>query len=324
LDQQGAPWVTWSAYDGIDYEIFASSWGRSAWQKAETITNNHEAADAEPSASLYLKSIPIISWTQSLGGKRDIFLTFKQDNAWAPPVNISRDDRRSAASVLICEDDKILLSWKDSDEKKIYLQSLPAPAVMATWHQLGHAPLELNIPPPLQPHKFTGFGDSITYGWENGPTPENGYVPRLQWLLKALFANPVVTNRGIPGEPTWDALSRITQVIAADKSQYLLLMEGTNDVSTLDYSMSTTAFNLKQIVKKCFQYGVMPLISTITPRAGHRWTPLVQERTFDLNERITQLAQESNIILANNFAAFWDYPLSIFRWSAGTYCSLAR
>lgn len=309
LDQQGFPWVVWSAYDGSDYEIYVSCWKRSGWQRAETITRNNDISDAEPSLSLYLSSLPMISWTQSSGGKRDVFLTFKQDDAWIPPINISKDEQRSASSVLISEGSKIMLSWED--DEKIYFQSLPSPAILASWQHEEKAILSLKAPPPLQENKFTGFGDSITYGWENGPTPENGYVPRLQKLLKAIFTNPEVTKRGVPGEPTWDALGRITQVIAEDKSQYLLLMEGTNDVSTASYSMDTTAFNLREMVNKCFQYGVMPLISTITPRAGHRWTTTAQERTFDLNEKITQLALDMNIILADNFTAFYDYPLSL-------------
>ncbi|HDR68638.1 MAG TPA: hypothetical protein ENN61_06250, partial [Bacteroidaceae bacterium] len=156
--------------------------------------------------------------------------------------------------------------------------------------------------------EFIAFGDSITYGWDNGDAKERGYPPRLSQLLPYSFETPRVHNRGVPAETTWEAVGRVFNVITSDLALYFLLMEGTNDVSDQTYSLDATAFNLKEMAKKCLNFGVIPLISTIIPRARGRWTPIAQQRTFSLNDKIRILASDLKIILTENFQAFYDYP----------------
>ena len=305
LHENGFPWVTWCSYDGQDYEIYTTSWNGEEWLEIEKITNNSTYSDVEPSISLYLDSIPMISWTRAGNGERDIFISFKTEDNWYPAINISHDSTRSGSPVLITDGDKIAVSWKD--EEYIYAKHLSFFELQANRHP--EMIKEVSIRSShLARNRFIGFGDSITFGSMNGPYMGKGYIPRLQELLKNIYADPLVSNRGVPGEPTWEALSRIESVISADLALYLLLMEGTNDVTKTEYSMNTTAFNLKQIVQKSLDYGVFPLISTIIPRARNRWTATAQQRTFDLNSQIKTLAQDLHILLVENFTAFYNYP----------------
>ncbi len=306
-DSEGRICIAWSAYDDVDYEIYLSTWMEEGWTEPEQMTNNNDISDVEPCLSLYQNSIPLLSWTKADKGKRDIFLTYKEKEQWGKGINISRDDQRSGSSVLLSENNSLAIFWKDP--KRAYLKTVSLFQLQPN----GSSPPkkgEASTQPAawLLDNRFIAFGDSITYGWENGPTPDNGYVPRLEALLDGLFTAPQIYNRGVPGEPTWEALSRIGNVITSDLAQYLLLMEGTNDVSIPSYSMSTTAFNLKEMIRKCFQYGVFPLISTIVPRAGHRWTESAKNRTFELNEKVEQLAMNLNIPLVDNFTVFYTYP----------------
>ena len=114
----------------------------------------------------------------------------------------------------------------------------------------------------------------------------------------------------MPGENTWEAVSRIGPVLTENLALYLLLMEGTNDVSWLDYSLSTTAFNLRQILGTALDMGVFPFISTIPPRAGSRWKQIIIDRTAELNGLIEDLAGELKVMLVDNGGAFLDFPPS--------------
>ena len=310
MDYWGNPWIAWSTYDGQDYEIYVSSWNGKEWIVPEKITENEGIADAEPSISFFQKAIPIVSWTGSLNGKRDIFFSYREETGWSPAINISRDSYRSGNSVLLSTDKAIVLQWKD--QERIHLKSLSFYKLRNLTEYPFQKTMKLKSMSHLQKNKFIGFGDSITYGWENGiPIPEEGYVPRLQDLLEDIFFEPIVTNRGVPGEPTWEAISRITSVITSDLALYLLLMEGTNDVTTLSFSMDTTIFNLREMLKQCLQYDVFPLLSTITPRAGHRWKTIIEERTRELNGKIELLSSELGILMVDSFNVFNNYPDSL-------------
>jgi len=305
LNKNGYPWVSWSSYDGEDYEIFTTSWNGNKWLEIERITNNSSLSDAEPSISLYLNSIPMISWSQAGNGKRDNFISFKTESGWYPAINISHDNKRSQSPILITEGHKIAVAWKDG--KNVYVKHLSFFELQAERHPEITEKISVKSI-HLASDRFIGFGDSITYGSMNGPFMGKGYIPRLLDLLKNNYVEPYISNRGIPGEQTWEGLSRIDSVISADLALYLLLMEGTNDITAIQYSMNTTAFNLKQMVQKSLDYGVIPLISNIIPRTRNLWKAIIRARTFDLNSKIESLAQEFNLSLVDNYNAFYNYP----------------
>ncbi|MCJ7581523.1 MAG: GDSL-type esterase/lipase family protein [Candidatus Aminicenantes bacterium] len=307
-DYNGHPQVVWSGFDGQDYEIFFSRWTGTQWTMAEKITDNTHCADTQPSLNLLFHTIPIVTWTSSKDGKRDIFLSVRIGSKWTRAVNISNDSKRNNRSKLITEQSNIAVMWEAED--KIFMKSLSYPELFVK-----NEPAERNLKIQqkessyLRKNRFIAFGDSITFGWMGGPVPDESYIPRLEVLLKTLFSNPMVLNRGIPSEATWEAVSRVTGVITTDLSLYFFLMEGTNDVSTLDYSMATTAFNLTQIINTCIDYGVFPLISTIIPRTGDRDTSRERNRTLTLNNKIKQIAVNSNVMEVDNYSAFNSYPV---------------
>lgn len=304
----GNPWVAWSAYDGEDYEIYVSFWDGSDWAKEEKISNNEESADAQPSLFFFMSSIPVIAWTHAREGSSDIFLSYKNENRWSLPLNVSQDSEKSFSPVVLSENNQVAVFWKEPKQLKLKVFSFLQLQISKKARYEKREKVIYKESSNLLKESFIAFGDSITYGWMNGDAKEKGYVPRLQDLLHETFEDPNVINRGVPGEPTWEALSRIVSVITSDLALYLFLMEGTNDASILDYSMDTTAFNLREMVNKCFQYDVFPLISTIIPRAGYRWTSSAKQRTFYLNKRIKEIAEDLGIFFIDNFMSFYSFP----------------
>jgi len=307
LDENGYPWICWSGYDGNDYEIYTSGWNGSGWQEPSKISDNQQYADAQPAAGLYLNSIPMVAWEQSGRGKKDILITYQENGRWRPGANISINNQRNNAPILVTEGEKIVLLWQAKNQ--ILVRSLSLFQLQVDFPIKKEEPMEIQSL-HLDRNKFIGFGDSITFGSQNGPSMSEGYIPRLEALLQNSFENPFISNRGIPGEPTWEGLSRIDYVLAADLALYLLLMEGTNDVSITDYSLDTTIYNLEQIILKAAQYGVFPLLSTVIPRARSRWTDTARLRTLELNEKIAQLAQDRDVTLVDNFYEFYNFPES--------------
>jgi lysophospholipase L1-like esterase len=248
----------------------------------------------------------MITWTRAQDGKKDIYLSYKEKNRWGPEINLSHGKTRCDSPVLLSEGDRIAVFWKEQDEKLV-LKSYSFYQLQKNRELKKKKTRIHSSSSHLNNNKFTCIGDSITFGSTAGPYQGNGYPPRLKVLLTGIFNSPCVSNKGLPGEATWEAVSRITSVITADLALFLLLMEGTNDVSDLNYSTNSILFNLKQMVAKSVEFGMYPLISTIIPRARNRWTTSAQVRTWDLNDRIRQLALDYPVHLIDNYDAFDTY-----------------
>lgn len=310
LDHKNNPLLVWAAYDGEDYEIYATSWDGNQWLPEEKITDNKILADAQPNLSLFLNSIPIVAWTQVSGEEKNIFLKYKDEKGWSHPFKVSMGKKRAHHPVIISEEDKIAILWQADDS--IFLKLLSFPQLQEGTKTEEKSKKASRFYIPLLRQKFIAFGDSITYGWMYyKPALDEGYVPRLEVLLKEIFNEPCILNLGVPGEPTWDAVGRAAAAVSSDLALYFLLMEGTNDVMAVEYSMSSSAFNLRQIIKKCLEYGRFPLISTIIPRSGgnwNRWNGFFRKRIFRLNNRIRQISQRFGLILVDNFDTFFSHP----------------
>jgi lysophospholipase L1-like esterase len=303
LNAKGEPMVVWSGFDGEDYEVYFTAWDSGRWTPPFALTNNRFCGDGQPSLSSYM-GIPIVAWTHTHSDGTAVLFSYREQNAWIKPVRLSPDSRNIRSPRLLSQGLNLAITW---EEKRSRTQILTFPPA-AERAPRAQAPRLRIQSPLLESNKFIGFGDSITFGSMNGPRMGLGYTPRLQALLRDLFTDPLVTNRGVPGEPTWEAVSRIHSVLDNDMALYLLLMEGTNDVSTLEYSIDSIIFNLQQILNACLSRGGIPLISTIIPRARDRWTASAKARTTELNRKIGILASDLKVIIVHNYGAFIDFP----------------
>ena len=317
LGPEGFPRVVWSEYDGNDYEIFYTSWNGERWLGEEKITDNGES-DSQPVVSHISGSVPIVVWSKSLKMGSGIFCKYRRGAEWSPEKELFKSNLETNVFPKIAVlGDRIGVTWQSGNEIKVEILTFAQLEERQTQRNQGlidNIPVNLN----LDENTYIGFGDSITYGMmDYKDTPHLGYIPRLESLLYENYGPSLVINEGWGGEVTEYGLARMPNVISTHKARYLLLMEGTNDVVFKRISMDTTAFNLKEMIETCRDYGVFVVLSTIIPREDHRWyKPFFKERIFELNDKIRDLAAEVKVPLVDMFGIFFYYPESDGGWTS--------
>ena len=147
------------------------------------------------------------------------------------------------------------------------------------------------------------IGDSITVGYPyylpvnaNGCTPQcGGYQPKLQSLLLATGKDALVRNYGVRGATTAEGVSRVDAILDSTSPQFVLIMEGTNDLLFL--SPNTVYKNIGYMVDATLARGEVPILGTIPPDT-HISKPIVETNTL-----LRQLAQDRQIALADHYNA---------------------
>ena len=153
------------------------------------------------------------------------------------------------------------------------------------------------------------FGDSITQGYQrnannyvygitsppNGARVNGSYGPRLENLLDQT-ENSYAYNWGWAGERTLTGVERINSVLASRQADYILILEGANDLLN-GISMSSTKTNLGILINKSITAGIEPIISEITPLSCPKKCggEVLVER---LNDMVIDLALEKNVVLS--------------------------
>lgn len=130
------------------------------------------------------------------------------------------------------------------------------------------------------------FGDSITAGYQ-----ATGYPVYLQ----SMQSSSTIINEGVGGEDTWHGVSRFTEVLAARKPNYVVIMEGANDVVE-GLSPSSTSYNLANMAQQARDAGAVPIMSTITPNSKPGYTP------EDYNPGIIQAAASGGFTLVDTYS----------------------
>jgi lysophospholipase L1-like esterase len=313
LDQAGRPWVVWSRYDGEDYEVYSSRWEGSGWSGEETLTDD-AGSDAWPGVVFLRGSLPVVVWANVHGRVSSLRARVFAAGAWGPTLELLAAEEEIAEPRVSARDGRLVVSWRSNgaihsmalsyDE----LRTRRSPALETGDPALAEVGRDENA--------YTAFGDEITYGWiDNGPAVELGYVPRLETLLAERFGPSAVANEGVPGETTVNGLGRMSDVLARNAGRYLLLMEGTNDVVTPDLSLDTSAFNLEQMVLKCVDTGVLPVLATIIPRNDIYWADaFFRKRIQDFNEEVGRIALNLKLPFVDMFNTFLDFPEADGGW----------
>jgi len=313
-DPAGRPWLVWSAYDGEDYEIYWARWNGSAWSGEEKLTDNRDA-DAFPTLAFLRGVGPVVVWSRS-GRSGAVHARFMEAGVWGPELKVAGGPGRVITDPrAFVRDGRLIFSWQSGDavvSKSLAFQELNA--------------LGTFVPPPapdgpgeaLDENKYIAFGDSITYGFiDEQAAPELGYVPRLEALLNENFGPSEVVNEGVPGDTTLNGLGRMSDVLALHSARYLLLMEGTNDVISLEVSVDATAFNIEQMVRKVLDLRALPVLATIIPRKDWRWDAgIYRERINGINDNIRRIAQNLKLPFVDMFETYFNFPEPEGGWRA--------
>jgi lysophospholipase L1-like esterase len=185
----------------------------------------------------------------------------------------------------------------------------------------------ITTPPRLTLTQFTAFGDSLTYGVLSpavttledklvlqrallAPPPSTAYPNQLEEMLRATFKLQTahVYNEGIPGEQVDPGgLARMPSAIRAHPTQVLLLMEGTNDLSSLEEGAARAIDGLRLMVRDARGRGVLVFLATLPPqRAGGSHVPprdAVAHRIPAFNDQIRALAASEGVPLVDVYGA---------------------
>jgi lysophospholipase L1-like esterase len=121
--------------------------------------------------------------------------------------------------------------------------------------------------------RYIAFGDSITQGtgFDDCPIDEPslcGYPIRLETRLNQVGQNVTVENHGKGGEKTIQGVTRIDTVLnetGVGVGDTLLLMEGSNDIST-EVNPEAILFNLDEIARKAEDRGLETIQATLILR----------------------------------------------------------
>jgi lysophospholipase L1-like esterase len=154
------------------------------------------------------------------------------------------------------------------------------------------------------PNRYAAFGDSIT----RGEYDQNGgasYPVRLEFRLDSKVRPSEVINFGEPGERTNIGAQRIGAVVSDNRPMYVLIMEGTNDVSTHRTPAEVYEY-YDQMIYNARHAGVdnvRLVLATLPPRTDDR-----NDETIAMNaEAVIPVANDKHIPLCDQYQAFYDY-----------------
>ena len=171
------------------------------------------------------------------------------------------------------------------------------------------------------------LGDSITKGVRTGVQEHQTFARLLELSLSQAGLSATVTNAGIGGERTDQALTRLDQIIAM-QPDLVTIMYGTND-SYVDPGKSTSRLssakyraNLTKIVDALRAAGITPILMT-EPRFGdaHRLNGLGEHPNVPLENFMNhcrKIASDSKVPLVDHFR-YWskqnDSGINIGQWT---------
>jgi lysophospholipase L1-like esterase len=129
------------------------------------------------------------------------------------------------------------------------------------------------VPPQaLGAQRFVAFGDSVTSGTLSSfdgvflYADEPGSYPRRLNAMLDAYNRPApftVINRGVPGESAHTGSGRLPGVLASDRPQVLLLLEGINDMGGGGVSATRTASSVAYMVEVARLHNVTVLVATM-------------------------------------------------------------
>ena len=144
-------------------------------------------------------------------------------------------------------------------------------------------------PPMLSVTEFLAFGDSLT---------ASEYPARLQRQLGARYpAQDIgVVNAGVSGEQASDAVGRFRALLQRHRPEVVLLMEGTNDLSTVGGAgAEAAAAAIESMVQAARAAGVDTLLMTVPPQRGQSEA----SRVPPFNGLIRSIAARQGVVLVD-------------------------
>lgn len=165
----------------------------------------------------------------------------------------------------------------------------------------------LALPLPAFGYSILAIGDSITVGYPYTYPAKSGngqrfgsYESYLESLLSQAGYPSAVYNWGVGGETTFGGVGRINAVLNSRHADFILIMEGANDLYS-GISSNTTSINIGIMIDRALSKRVNPIIGTITPNS---MTSGYDARISDnYNPKIISKALNKNVKIADQYTA---------------------
>lgn len=124
---------------------------------------------------------------------------------------------------------------------------------------------------PTDNWQIAVFGDSISHG--GGHISFGPQDLEYSWLT---YLNVLAVNLSQSGNLTSDMLARFERDVVPFHPEYLLIMGGSNDLRSDEYTLESAIKNMDAIEQKCREHGIRPIFLTLPPV-----NPTYIERAFD-------------------------------------------
>jgi lysophospholipase L1-like esterase len=155
------------------------------------------------------------------------------------------------------------------------------------------------------------LGDSITRGVRPGVQADETFAARVQAALRKSYSNAKVTNVGIGGERTDQALQRLSKAVIALKPRLVTIMYGTND-SYVDKGRTEPRItveryraNLKSLIAELRKAKIKALLMTPPVWGNAAQNGSGQNPNILLEKYVSacrQVARETKTPLVDHFA----------------------
>lgn len=141
---------------------------------------------------------------------------------------------------------------------------------------------------------IVALGDSITYGYP--------YTPEASWVnLIDLKMNIKIINKGINGDTLEGMLRRFDRDVIPFTPSFAIVMGGTNDAFD-DISVDSMKYNLKQIIKKAVDAGIIPIIGIPVPVDVHA----IELKLSKYRDFIRDFCKQNRILIIDFYSVMVD------------------
>jgi lysophospholipase L1-like esterase len=313
LDAQGQPWVAWEGRaTGIDHfhvQILTSKWEEdsSTWTDEEAVspavtTNLFESF---PSLSLSKQGELHLSWVATGATGSALAHAQWQDGTWTEPRLVATDVPDDAVVLTFAPDSTPeTLQLGFAPESRAPLRRFPVDddaEPLSGWIDQQMVEYQILVDPYWG--LFHAHGDSITWGQYGGLYP---YPARLEdQLTTKVDPSFSVNNAGLAGETTKQGFYRIKDEVPAIRPEFIIYLEGTNDVShqkTPAHVYGWIEFTIA-VAKDSGVDHVKFMVGTLIPRKDN-----FNDETEEMNLLAVIPATESrSAALCDQWQAFYDY-----------------
>jgi lysophospholipase L1-like esterase len=320
VDSQGQPWVAWQGRveDGTNsrLRILTSRWdsSRLAWTAEELASSplSSQVDEVSPAFSLNGQGGLQLAWITTYGTQSAAAYVRREASGWTAAHVIRAGLRAYSEARLVTDQGKPTLLWLDPSSPQLPLASTVVKDTdepLGAWIG-GQSPQAqiLNVDP--FPNRYLAFGDSITWGQYPVDDPvQPPFYPYPSIVQDALqvrvTAASNVVNAGKPGEGTGQGANRIKLEVQDYRPKYVLIMEGTNDVSR-EIPPAEVYDNLLLMISNANRNSgvndVRVMVATIIPRLDDR-----NPQTVQLNQQaIIPAANKKGVPVCNPWQAFND------------------